>query len=95
VLTDLCVSDVAAWTARTRRILTRDRDPSDDNPGRKRARNQAPHGFQHRSVIETLFDAMAFFQSLDDRLIGPPGPAMRWAYGQLPDTDPNVEQPNT
>jgi hypothetical protein len=71
--------------------------PSGATAGQKRARKEALDGFrkavQRRSVIETLFDAMAFFQSLDDRLVGPPGPAMPWAYGLLPDTDPDVEQP--
>ena len=58
----------------------------------RRARGEAQDGYrkavQGRHVIETLLDAMAFFESLDPRLIGVDGPALRWAYaeayGELP-----------
>jgi hypothetical protein len=43
-------------------------------------------------VTETLFDAMAFFQSLDARLVGSPAPALRWAY-EVPATDPEFDEP--
>ncbi len=66
-------------------------------PTQRRARAEALDGYrkavQRRHVIETLFDAMAFFQSLDARLVGPPPPALRWAFADLPDTDPELAEP--
>lgn len=66
----------------------------------KRARGEAQHAYrqavQARQVIETLFDAMAFFQSLDARLIGPPAPPVRWSFvevPEVPDTDPDLAGP--
>jgi len=46
-----------------------------------------------RPVIETLFDAMAFFHSLDTRLVGPPAPSLRWSFAEIPDTDPELAEP--
>ena len=48
-----------------------------------------------RPVIETLFDAMAFFHSLDTRLVGPPAPSLRWSFAEIPDTDPELAEPMT
>jgi hypothetical protein len=66
----------------------------------KRARAEAQHAYrqavQTRQVTETLFDAMAFFQSLDERLVGPSPPPLRWAFTEapeIPDTDPSLEEP--
>jgi hypothetical protein len=63
--------------------------------GQSRARGEAQHGFrdavQARHVIETLFDAISFFEALEPRLIGVEAPHLPWAYGeayaQLPRTD--------
>lgn len=62
---------------------------------RRRARGEAQDGYgkavQGRHVIETLLDAVAFFESLDDRLVAEEGPSLRWAYaeayGELPTAD--------
>lgn len=70
-------------------------------PNQRRARGEAQDGYrfavQGRLVTETIFDALAFFQALDERLLGPSAPALRWAYGEshaeLPDTDPRFEEP--
>ena len=65
----------------------------------RRARAEAQHAYrqavQDRHVTETLLDAMAFFQSPDARLIGPPPPPLRWAFTEVPDTDPDLEDPTT
>ena len=61
----------------------------------QRARREAQHGYrdavQDRHVVETLFDAMAFFEAVDTRLVGTDGPHLPWAYGeayaQLPAVD--------
>jgi hypothetical protein len=65
----------------------------------QRARAEAQHAYRQavrgRHVTETLLDAMAFFQSLDVRLTGPPPPPLRWAFTEVPDTDPELEEPTT
>jgi hypothetical protein len=65
----------------------------------RRARAAAQHGYRvavrDRHVTETLFDAIAFFQSLDARLVGSPAPPLRWAYAEVPDTDPQLDEPTT
>jgi hypothetical protein len=65
----------------------------------RRARAEAQHAYreavQDRHVTETLFDAMAFFQSLDARLVGPPAPSLRWSFAEIPDTDPQLGDPTT
>jgi hypothetical protein len=66
--------------------------PSGTGDGQIRARGEAQDGcrkaVQGRHVVETLLDAMAFFESLDPRLIGVDGPLLQWAYdeayGELP-----------
>jgi hypothetical protein len=67
---------------------------------RRRARGEAQHGYrkavQGRHVIETLLDAVAFFESIDERLIAAYGPPLQWAYGEaygeLPTEDVNETQ---
>jgi hypothetical protein len=65
----------------------------------RRARAEAQDGYRKdvegRHVIETLFDAMAFFHSLDARLVGPPAPSLRWSFAEIPDTDPEVADPTS
>jgi hypothetical protein len=66
--------------------------PSGAGDRQSRARGEAQDGYrkavQGRHVIETLLDAMAFFELLDPRLIGVDGPPLEWAYaeayGELP-----------
>ena len=67
-----------------------------------RARAEAQDGYrkavQGRPVAETIFDALAFFCSLDGRLVGTVGPRTRWAFAEqgfaeLPNTDPRFEEP--
>jgi hypothetical protein len=71
--------------------------PSSATASQRRARAEALDGYrkavQLRHVIETLLDAMAFFQSLDTRLVGPPVPSLPWAFVELPDTDPEFAKP--
>jgi hypothetical protein len=65
---------------------------------RRRARGEAQDGYrkavQGRHVIETLFDAVAFFESVDDRLIAEEGPPLQWAYGEAYAELPTVEAPD-
>jgi hypothetical protein len=72
--------------------------PSSATAAQRRARAEALDGYRKavrlRHVIETLLDAMAFFESLDDRLVGPPAPSLRWAFAELPDTDPEFAKPS-
>jgi hypothetical protein len=72
---------------------------STDLQAQRRARAEAQHAYREavrdRHVIETLFDAMAFFQSLDARLVGPPAPPLRWAFMEIPDTDLQLNEPTT
>lgn len=72
---------------------------STDSQAQRRARAEAQHAYREavrdRHVIETLFDAMAFFQSLDARLVGPPAPPLRWSFTEIPDTDPELDEPTT
>lgn len=70
--------------------------PAGATASQSRARAEAQDGYrkavQGRSVIETLFDALAFFQSVEPRLAAPDPPAVRWAYAEglcdLPRGDP-------
>jgi hypothetical protein len=63
----------------------------------KHARAKAQHGYrqgvQNRQVTETLFDAVAFFEFLDPRLVGSQPPAMQWAYSvcEIPSREPRAE----
>jgi hypothetical protein len=63
----------------------------------RRARPEALHAYrdavQLRYVPETLLDAMAFFQSLDTRLVGPPAPPLRWAFA-VPSGDSGLTEPS-
>lgn len=64
----------------------------------KRARGEAQHGYRRavagRSVLETLLDAIAFFQKIDPRLTVEDGPALQYAYVEvLPDRDPAAGEP--
>jgi hypothetical protein len=65
----------------------------------RRARAEAQDGYRKdvegRHVIETLFDAMAFFHSLDGRLVGPPAASLRWSFAEIPDTDLEVADPTS
>lgn len=65
---------------------------------RRRARGEAQDGYrkavQGRHVIETLFDAVAFFESVDDRLIAEEGPPLQWAYGEAYAELPTAEAPD-
>lgn len=67
--------------------------PDDARPKQKRARKAALHAYRQdvkgRSVIETFFDAMSFFQKLDSRLIGPQGDSLQYAYAIVPDDGVN------
>ncbi|WP_322770020.1 hypothetical protein [Frankia sp. Cr1] len=59
----------------------------------KRARGEAQHGYRMavagRGVLETLLDAMTFFQQIDPRLVTTDGPVLQYAYVELlPDRDP-------
>jgi hypothetical protein len=88
---------VFAWAA-YEALPARYRDvPPSATATQRRARAEAVDGYrkavQLRHVIETLLDAMAFFQSLDARLVGPPAPSLRWAFAELPDTDPEFAKP--
>jgi hypothetical protein len=53
---------------------------STDSQAQRRARAEAQHAYrqavQDRHVTETLLDAMAFFQSLDERLLALPPPPL-------------------
>jgi hypothetical protein len=62
----------------------------------KRARGEAQHGYRTavagRSVLETLLDAIAFFQRIDPRLVVEDGPVLQYAHVELlPDRDPTCE----
>ncbi|MFJ8399190.1 hypothetical protein ACIQ9K_01810 [Streptomyces microflavus] len=72
----------------------------------KRARGEAQDAYrkevQGRPVVDTLFDAVRFFHSLDPRLIAEDPPLVRWAFAEsteleslveIPDTDPRLEIP--
>ena len=71
---------------------------SSTTAAQRRARPEALDGYrkavQLRHVVETLLDAMAFFQSLDTRLVGPPAPSLRWAFAELPDSNPEFAKPS-
>jgi hypothetical protein len=67
-------------------------------PNQKRARGEAQHGYRtavaSRSVLETLLDAIAFFQQIDPRLRVTDGPDLQYAYVELlPDRDPAAGEP--
>jgi hypothetical protein len=67
-------------------------------PNQKRARGEAQHGYRHavagRGVLETLLDAIAFFQEIDPRLVVEDGPVLQYAYVELlPDRDPATVEP--
>jgi hypothetical protein len=73
----------------------------------KRARGEAQDAYRKevadRPVIDTVFDAMRFFQELDPRLVANEPPAvLRWAFAEtvdaealveVPDSDPQVQAP--
>lgn len=64
----------------------------------KRARGEAQHGYRRavagRSVLETLLDAIAFFQKIDPGPTVKDGPALQYAYVEvLPDRDPDAGEP--
>lgn len=72
----------------------------------KRARAEAQDAYrkqvQGRPVIDTIFDAVNFFQQLDPQLVAEPPPVVRWAFAEsaglesiveVPDTDPQTELP--
>jgi len=74
----------------------------------KRARGEAQDAYrkevQGRPVVDTLFDAVRFFQLIDSQLIADDPPLVRWAFAEstglqslveVPDTDPWVEAPRT
>ena len=71
--------------------------PACATPRQARARAEAQDGYrkavQGRVVVETLFDALAFFEWIDPRLAAPDPPSMRWAFAEglcdLPSSDPN------
>lgn len=85
---------VFAWTEYSQLPVDYRDLPAGAREGQVRARREAQHGYkdavQDRHVIETLFDAMAFFEAIDPRLVGAEGPRLPWAYGeayaQLPDS---------
>lgn len=66
----------------------------------RRARAEAQHGYRNaveaRWVMETLLDALAFFEGLDPSLLAPSSPAVRWSFApvQIPDTDPDESPPS-
>jgi hypothetical protein len=64
----------------------------------KRATSGARHAYKDavgaRQVIETLFDAIAFFESLDARLVGPPAPPLQFAFAEVPAHDEELEAPS-
>lgn len=67
-------------------------------PNQKRARGEAQHGYRTaiagRSVLETLLDAIAFFQQIDPRLRVTDGPDLQYAYVELlPDRGPATGEP--
>jgi hypothetical protein len=67
-------------------------------PNQKRARGEAQHGYRTavagRAVVETLLDAIAFFQMIDARLVVKDGPVLQHAYVELlPDRDPANGEP--
>ncbi len=72
--------------------------PSGTGDRQRRARGEAQDGYrkavQGRHVIEALLDAMAFFESLDPRLIGVHGPPLQWAYGEAHGELPVGENPD-
>ncbi|MFF3489404.1 hypothetical protein ACFYXC_40165 [Streptomyces sp. NPDC002701] len=74
----------------------------------KRARAEAQDAYRKevggRPVIDTLFDAVRFFQALDPRLTADDLPVIRWAFAEsdstdslveIPDTDPRTNPPRT
>lgn len=67
-------------------------------PNQKRARGEAQHGYRSavggRSALETLLDAIGFFQKIDPRLVMQDGPDLQYAYVELlPDRDPATGEP--
>ncbi|MER7701592.1 hypothetical protein ABTX81_01650 [Kitasatospora sp. NPDC097605] len=65
----------------------------------KRARGEAQDAYrkevQGRPVIDTLFDSVRFFQSLDPQLIAGEPPLVRWAFAESTDLESLVEVPDT
>ncbi len=72
----------------------------------KRARAEALDGYrksvEQRPVVDTILDALSFFQQLDPQLVAGAPPVVRWAlaestglepYAEVPDTDPRTELP--
>lgn len=85
---------VFAWAAWDHLpIGYRELNPTQQGGRQLRARKEAQDAYrkavQTRDVIETLFDAIAFFQHLDDRLVTDHAPGQRWAFAHiLPGSDP-------
>ncbi|WP_158682502.1 hypothetical protein [Nocardia cyriacigeorgica] len=65
----------------------------------KRARAEAQDAYhkqvQGRPVIDTMFDAVRFFQELDPQLIAGAPPVVRWAFAESTGLEPLVEVPDT
>ncbi|MFD4461073.1 hypothetical protein [Nocardia sp. NPDC058480] len=72
----------------------------------KRARGEAQDAYRKevegRPVVDTLFDAVNFFQQLDPQLVVEAPPIVRWAFAEstgleslveVPDTDPQMDPP--
>ncbi|MEV0131428.1 hypothetical protein AB0H83_23560 [Dactylosporangium sp. NPDC050688] len=73
--------------------------PHSATSNQMRARREAQHGYRSavagRSVVETLLDAIAFFQHVEPRLVTREGPALQYAYVELlPDRDPAAGEPD-
>lgn len=88
---------VLTWAAYPDLPVTYRDLPAGSSSAQVRARGEAQHGYreavQDRSVMETIFDATAFFQEIEPKLVEDEPPETRWAFAELPDTDPSVSAP--
>lgn len=65
----------------------------------KRARAESQDAYrkqvQGRPVIDTIFDALNFFQQLEPKLIADAPPVVRWAFAESTELGPFVEVPGS
>lgn len=63
----------------------------------KRARGEAQGAYraavQGRVVVETLFDAINFFEQIEPRLVAKDGPIPRWAFAEFTNRDVTTDAP--
>ncbi|GIG02111.1 hypothetical protein [Catellatospora citrea] len=70
---------------------------SSASANQKRARREAQGAYrdavQGRVVVETLFDAINFFERIEPRLVAKDGPIPRWAYAEFTNRDVTTDAP--